>query len=185
MKTKHIITFALLVLSGTSIAQNRFFTRTGTIKFFSETPMENIEAINNQSSSVFDVESGEIAVSAQMKGFEFEKALMQEHFNENYVESEKFPTATFKGNIKNYDKTKFKIDDSYAIEVEGDLTLHGVTKRINTTVNLIRGQNTIKATTSFHVKASDFNIKIPKAVINNIAESILVNVDFDLEPYNK
>lgn len=167
------------------MAQNRFFTRTGTIRFFSETPMENIEAINNQTSSVFDVESGEIAVSAQMKGFEFEKALMQEHFNENYVESGKFPTATFKGNIKNYDKSKIKVDESQTVEIEGDLTMHGETKRINSQATIFWGQNNIKTSSSFNVKVEDFKIKIPKAVVNNIAESILVNVNFNLEPYNK
>ena len=185
MKTRYIIIFILLCITSVSLAQNRFFTRTGTIRFFSETPVENIEAINNQSSSVFDIESGEIAVSAQMKGFEFEKALMQEHFNENYVESEKYPTATFKGSIKNYDKSSFKADETYTVEVEGDLTMHGVTKRVNTPVTIIWGQNNIKASSSFNVKVADFDIKIPKAVIDNIAESILVNVDFNLEPYNK
>jgi len=185
MKTSYIFTILLLGITSATLAQNRFFTRTGTIRFFSETPVENIEAINNQSSSVFDIESGEIAVSAQMKGFEFEKALMQEHFNENYMESEKYPTATFKGSINKYNKSGFKANETYTVEVEGDLTMHGVTKRVNGQASIVWGQNNIKASSSFNIKVADFDIKIPKAVIDNIAESILVNVDFNLEPYNK
>ncbi|MDZ7607020.1 MAG: hypothetical protein U5K79_15845 [Cyclobacteriaceae bacterium] len=100
MKTNLTLLFALLLLSNLAVAQSKFFTRNGTTSFFSKTPMENIEAVNNQSSSVFDTEKGEIAVSAQMKGFEFEKALMEEHFNENYVESEKYPTAMSKGPLR-------------------------------------------------------------------------------------
>ncbi len=185
MKTKPLILLAVLFSSISLQAQNRFFTRTGTLQFYSETPVENIEAINHQASSVFDTESGEIAVSAQMKGFEFEKALMQEHFNENYVESEKYPKAAFKGNLKNYDKSSFQIGQEYKIEVEGELTLHGVTKNVSTIATIFWGEKNIKANSSFNVSANDFNIKIPKAVIDNIAETILVQIDLNLEPYLK
>jgi len=185
MKTNRAILFISLLATTTLQAQNRLFTRTGTLQFYSETPVENIEAVNHQASSVFDIETGEIAVSAQMKGFEFEKALMQEHFNENYVESEKFPATTFKGKLKNYDKSSFKTNQEYKIEIEGDLTLHGETKKINSIATIFWGEKNIKANSSFNVSPNDFNIKIPKAVINNIAESILVNVDLNLEPYQK
>ena len=185
MKTKQLILLLSLITSISVQAQNRFFTRTGTLQFYSETPVENIEATNHQASSIFDIESGEIAVSAQMKGFEFEKALMQEHFNENYVESEKYPTATFKGTIKNYDKSSFLKDQENKIEVEGELTLHGVTKKINTIATIVWGDKTIKANTKFNVSPDDFNIKIPKAVIDNIAKTILVLVELNLEPYQK
>ncbi len=185
MKMNQLFTLMLLMMTINSMAQNRYFTRTGTIRFFSETPMENIEAFNHQTSSIFDIESGEVAVSAQMKGFEFEKALMQEHFNENYMESEKYPKATFKGKIIGYDKSKFKINETYDVEIEGDLSMHGITKPVRTKAQIVWGDNNIKSSTSFLVKVSDYDIKIPKAVIDNIAESILVEVQIDMEPYNK
>lgn len=185
MKTNLLTPLALILVAVVAQAQNKYFTRTGTLQFFSETPVENIAATNHQSSSIFDIESGEIAVSAQMKGFEFEKALMQEHFNENYVESEKFPTATFKGRIKNYDKSSFKINEEYKIEVEGDLTLHGVTKKIISSATLLKSEKDIKAISSFNVAVSDFDIKIPAAVVDNISKSIQVHVDLLLQPYQK
>jgi len=185
MKTNLKLLFALILFSNLAVAQSKFFTRNGTISFFSKTPMENIEAVNNQSSSVFDTEKGEIAVSAQMKGFEFEKALMQEHFNENYVESEKYPTATFKGSIKNYNKSAFKVNEENLVDIEGDLTLHGVTKHISTTAKITWSEGKIAASSEFSVAVADFNIKVPSAVIGNIADSILVKAVFNLEPYTK
>ena len=144
MKTNLLFTLALAFVPVIAQAQERFFTRTGTISFFSETPVENIEATNHQASSIFDVVSGEIAVSAQMKGFSFEKALMQEHFNENYVESEKFPTATFKGRIKEYDHSAFQIGQEHNVEIVGDLTLHGETKKVNSLATIFRENNFTK-----------------------------------------
>jgi polyisoprenoid-binding protein YceI len=133
---KYILILSLtLGITSTIYSQDKYFTRTGTLSFYSETPIENIEAENNQASAILDIQTGEIAVSAQMIGFEFEKALMQEHFNENYIESDKFPKATFKGKILNYSGAP---DDSETTEVtvEGVLTLHGVSKDISTTGTL-------------------------------------------------
>lgn len=185
MKAKIILSLSLFLLCHMAIAQSKFFTRNGSISFFSKTPMENIEAVNKQSSAIYDTEKGEVAVSAQMKGFEFEKATMQEHFNENYVESDKFPSATFKGIIKDYDKSAFKAGEEKQVVIEGDLTMHGVTKHISTTARITWGTGKIDAATEFSVKVADFNIKIPGAVIDNIAESILVKVDLHLDPYTK
>jgi len=185
MKTKLLVLFALIFFSNLADAQSKFFTRNGTISFFSKTPMENIEAVNNQSSAIFDTDKGDIAVSAQMKGFEFEKALMQEHFNENYVESDKYPAATFKGSIKDYDKSSFKTDEEKVVNLEGDLTMHGVTKHISTSAKITWGKDKISASSEFNISVADYNVKIPKAVIENIAEAILVKVEFNLDPYTK
>ena len=165
-------------------AQDKYFTRTGTLSFFSETPMENIEAVNNQVSSILDVQTGDLAVSAQMIGFEFEKALMQEHFNENYIESEKYPKTTFKGHILNY--TGLPADDNeVAVEVDGELTIHGVTKVIKTAGQIIKSGEAIEVKATFPVAVNDFDIKIPKTVINNIAETVEVRVFLVLIPYNQ
>jgi len=184
MRTFFILLF--LLLSGfQSFCQDRYFTRNGTIEFYSETSVEDIKAINNQASCILDIENGDIAFSVQMKGFQFAKALMQEHFNENYVESDKYPAATFKGKILNYDKTKLTSGDDYEVEITGDLSLHGVTKQYTAQGKLKWNENRISGHSVFMAKVADFDIKIPATVINNIAESVRVTVDIDLELFKK
>ena len=165
--------------------QDKYFTRTGHIKFFSRAPLENIEAHNHQVSSIVDAKTGEMAFSALMKGFEFEKALMQQHFNENYVESDKYPKSTFKGKITNIDELDLKKSGEQKAIVEGELTIHGVTQKITVEGLLQKQDENIYATAVFPVKVADYNIKIPTAVINNIAEVIEVTVEIILEPYNQ
>ena len=120
-----------------------------------------------------------------MIGFEFEKALMQEHFNENYVESEKFPKTTFKGKIMNYSELPEMTGEEKDVQIEGELTVHGVTKFVKTVGKLKKENEGIIANTVFEVKVSDYDIKIPKAVINNISETVEVKVSLILNPYNR
>ena len=116
-----------------------------------------------------------------MKAFMFEKALMQEHFNEKYVESEKFPKSTFKGNIENYASLKLS-STPVKISVKGQLTIHGVTKEVVAEGTLAKtADHQLKATFNFNVALADFNIKIPGAVKDNIAENIQVKVSFDFK----
>jgi len=172
----------LLFTSNIIFAQSKYFTRSGSLTFFSKTPVENIEAKNNQASSIFDTESGEIALSAQMKGFEFEKALMQEHFNENYVESHKYPKATFKGKITDFSLQSIS-DTPVEVEVVGILNIHGVDKEVTAIGTIAKQAENFRAQSTFFVSAADFDIKIPAAVINNIADQIEVTVELQLEPY--
>ena len=183
-KISLIIIFGLSIIQ-LSFAQDKYFTRTGHISFFSEAALENIEAHNHQSTCILNRENGEIALSVLMKGFEFEKALMQEHFNENYVESHKFPKSTFKGKIINFGQVNIQDDGKYNVKVEGELTIHGETKSVVSEGILEISENTIHAQTSFPVTVKDYKIKIPKTVINNIAEVVEVKVELELKPYNK
>lgn len=182
MKKSVFIGVAVLFISQLAFGQGKYFTRNGTLSFFSKTPMENIEAKNHQASCVFNSETGEIAVSAQMKGFEFEKALMEEHFNENYVESHKYPKATFKGKIVIFSSVSIS-DVAEEVKINGIINVHGVDKEINSTATILKKNDTYEANSTFVVSASDFDIKIPKAVINNIAEEIEVSIHLQLEPY--
>src|SRR5688572_32042482 len=119
---------AVWIVGITSLqAQNLFFTRNGHIDFYSSTPMDDIKADNNKVTSIINVTTGEVEFSILNNAFQFEKALMQEHFNENYMESSKFPKSIFKGKITNLDKINFKSDGTYQASVSGDLTIHGVT----------------------------------------------------------
>ena len=133
MKKKTILLFNifLLLLSAFAMSQDKYFTKSGRISFFSTAPMENIEAHHRSVSAVLD-KNGNIQFSLLMKGFEFKKALMQEHFNKKYVESDQFPKAEFKGQIINNSEINYATDGNYPARVKGKLTLHGQTREIET-----------------------------------------------------
>src|SRR5688500_15365572 len=105
-------------------------TRTGHISFYSSAKLEDIEAHNYQVSSSLNTETGDMAYVVMIKSFQFKKALMQEHFNENYMESDKYPKSTFKGKITDLSKVNFNKDGTYNVKVQGDLFIHGVTKNV-------------------------------------------------------
>jgi hypothetical protein len=184
MKTP-FLTLALALFTVAMFAQNTYFTKNGKIDFFSTTPMENIEAVNNDVSSFLNIEKNELVFAVLIKSFRFEKALMQEHFNENYMESDKFPKAQFKGTIVDFDTKNYTKDGEYKVNVKGDLTIHGVTKNITVPGTIIVKSGKISAKSKFKVRCADYDIKIPSVVANKIAEEIDVNVDIKYEPYEK
>jgi hypothetical protein len=156
-----------------SPAQN-LITKTGFIGFYSKTSLEDIKAENNQTYAVLDPGSHHLAFAVLLKGFIFPKELMQEHFNENYVESDKFPKATFSGSCTgDLDLTK---EGVYQVVIKGDLSLHGVTKPIETTAQFEVKKDEILATSTFNVKPEDFQISIPSLVRDKIASQISVKV---------
>lgn len=166
-------------------AQELYFTRNGHIDFYSSTPMENIKADNDKVASVINITTGDVEFSVLSVAFQFKKALMQEHFNENYMESSKYPKSTFKGKITNLDKVNFKADGTYPAEVTGKLTIHGVTKDISTNGTIIVKDGKFKVQSSFNVKPEDYGIEIPNLVRDNIAKEIKVTVDNSYEPFTK
>jgi polyisoprenoid-binding protein YceI len=174
---KIIVVMALVVFTIGSANAQWYITKNGKISFFSETPIENIEAHNNQVNCAFDISTGDLVFKVLMKSFQFEKALMQEHFNESYVESDKYPNATFSGKVANIENFDMSQEGTYNVEVEGDLTIHGVTNAVKEKgVFEVMGDE-IHGTTTFNIKLADYNIKIPNAVIDNISETIETDVD--------
>ncbi|ULQ55128.1 YceI family protein [Flavihumibacter rivuli] len=163
-------------------AQTRYFTKTGHVSFYSKTPMENIEAQHRSATCVVDVGTGAIQMAVLMKGFSFEKALMQEHFHENYVESDKYPKSEFRGVIENISSVQFTKDGSYPVTVKGKLTLHGVTKDIATNGVMVVKNGKPSASAEFNIALSDYNIAIPSVVKEKISNTIAIKVDCDLEP---
>ncbi|WP_296385347.1 YceI family protein [Winogradskyella sp.] len=149
-------------------AQERYLTKQGTISFFSHSPVEDIEAINNQVLSIVDLETGDVAISILMKSFMFEKSLMQEHFNENYVESDKFPKAKFKGKILDAEN----LENKSKVSIEGDLTIHGITKKVKVEAAIEIDKDSVVLKGVFTVLVADYEIKIPSVVKNNIAKTI-------------
>ena len=161
---KNLILALILLLSTVTFAQDRFYTKTGKINFFSKASLEDIEAKNKTVTAVIDSKTGAIQFSVQMKGFEFEKQLMQQHFNENYVESDKFPKGEFKGTITNNSDIKYTTDGTYTAKVKGKLTIHGVTKDVETTGTIKVAGGKLDATSAFNILLSDYDIKIPAVV---------------------
>lgn len=172
---------SLTILSNAN-AQDKYFTKTGKIYFNCTGGVEKIEATNKTTTSVLDAKSGMIQFSLLMKGFEFERALMMEHFNENYVETEKFPKSTFAGAIVNNSEVNYGKDGSYAVKVKGKLTMHGETKEVEAPGKIIVKGGKVAAVSDFTVKLSDFGIKIPGAVQDKISNDVKISVDLALEP---
>lgn len=178
---KQIIIAALLLTIGISGAQaQKYITKTGHIRFFSTTPMEDIEAHNRQVNAAIDAQTGDIVFKALMKSFQFQKALMQEHFNENFVESDKYPNATFKGKVTNIKDVDFTKNGKYDVTIEGDLTIKDVTKKIAEKGTLEVNGDKVTGLSTFYVQVADYNIKVPGTVAANIAKSIRVDVDVNL-----
>jgi hypothetical protein len=184
MKTATIF-LSLIFAFAFANAQDKYMTKNGHIRFYSHTPMEDIDANNNQVGSIIDVKSGEIVFNALIKSFEFSRALMQEHFNENYMESDKIPNAKFKGQVLNIKDVDVKKDGDYAVDVKGDLNVHGVIKNITVKANMQVKGGKIMGSSKFTVTAADFNISIPSVVKEKIAKEIEVTVEMNYEPINK
>lgn len=161
-------------------SQGKYLTKNGAITFFSKAPMEDITADNNQVLSIIDTNNSKMAISILMKSFLFKKALMQEHFNENYVESDKYPKATFKGEILEFNSVNNVLSTK---QVKGVLTIHGVSKEINIDANFIKQNNAILVSGDFMINLEDFKIKIPAIVAKNIAKKIKVTFNFNHKPY--
>lgn len=178
---KKIILYILLMTTAFGATAQKYFTKNGGISFFSKTSMENIEASSNQVLSVLNMPAGELQFSVLMKSFHFQKALMEEHFNEEYIESDKYPKATFKGKITDASKIDLTKDGTYTVSATGDLAMHGVTKSITTPATVTVKSGKVSAKAEFNVKLADYKISIPSVVKSNIAESIKVTVSCNYE----
>lgn len=163
--------------------QSRFLANKGSISFFSYTSIEDITADNHKVASVIDTETGEVAIIVTMTDFQFEKKLMQEHFNENYVESEKYPKAIFKGKIINNPEVNYSEKGKYPVKVEGDMTIHGVTRKLSAEGHIVvTDAGDIVTQTKFLLNPEDYDIRIPRIVRKNIAERLEITVDILHQP---
>jgi polyisoprenoid-binding protein YceI len=181
MKPIYTILCCLLFVA-VSQSQDKYLTKSGAINFYSKAPMEDITADNNQVLSIIDASKGKMAIQILMKSFLFEKALMQEHFNENYVESDKYPKAIFKGAILDFDSIN---ETTSKKQVKGELTIHGVTKEVTIDANFTKTDEAILVDGNFIIEVDDYNIKIPAVVAKNIAKRIKVTFEFNHKPYKK
>lgn len=179
-----VVVMALVVSSLTAFGQ-KYFTKTANVTFFSATPLEDIEAKSNQTTSIIDFATGEVVFKMRIKTFQFDKALMQEHFNEKYLESDKYPESTFKGTIDNYKVLDLTKDGEYKVSVTGDLAIHGVTNNYTAIGVITVASGKVSVFTKFPIVVADHNVTIPGAVKKNIAESVDVTVTADYAPLAK
>lgn len=176
------LTTALLLFTTFLQAQGKYFTKTGNVAFYSTAPLEDIEAKTNTAAAILDTKTGLLRFSVLMKSFEFDKALMQEHFNEHYVESDKFPKAEFKGTVVNNSEINYSKPGVYTAKVKGTLTMHGVTKDVETNGTVKADTDNLKTTATFTVQLSEYGIKIPKLVNDKISNKVKIVIDCKLEP---
>jgi len=180
MKLSNMLLAALVMLSLAASGQ-KYVTKNGSIRFNSDAPLEKIYAINNQVNAALDTETGDLAFKVLMKSFVFENALMQEHFNENYVESDTYPNATFIGKITNPGEIDFKKAATYETLVEGKLTIHGVTKSVKQNGTLTITDGKIMAISVFQILLADYDVKIPGAIAGKISETIDITVEVTMD----
>ncbi|PZO32176.1 MAG: hypothetical protein DCE86_08030 [Flavobacteriaceae bacterium] len=176
---KNKLPILLLFLLGTFSAKaQKYVTKNGNVKFEASVPsFEEVAAESKSTSAVLETSTGDFAALTLMKGFRFKVALMEEHFNENYVESDKYPKATFKGKIEDFDASQITATEK-TVTISGDLTLHGKTKRVSSTAKISKSGTGFKITGNFIVKPEDFGIEIPKIVSKKVADKVTVDYNF-------
>lgn len=154
----------------------RYVAENGFITFFSQAPVENIEADNNNVTSLFSADNGTIAFSVPIKEFQFEKKLMQEHFNDKYMESDRFPRATFAGKVTGYTLSSPGLQ---SVRAKGKLTIHGIVKEVDIPGTLEVKNNNLIIKTKFKVLNKDYGIVIPQILWKNVSEEIEITVDMN------
>jgi len=179
---KNIIAIILCVFClSFSVNGQKYSTKTGQLIFeASVASFEEVKATNDNVSAILNTETGDFASLALVKGFRFKVALMEEHFNENYAESSKFPKAVFRGKLVNFDASQLS-EEEQTYTASGIINMHGVDKVIETQLVLKKVDGTIYLTTNFILKPADFNIEIPSVVSSKIAEEINVNGTYKLK----
>lgn len=175
MKKTTLIIF-LLFVQLSIYAQVRLYSKEAKISFFSKTAMENIVAQNNKALCIWDTASGKFEFSVLIKGFEFDRALMQEHFNENYMESDRFPKAGFKGVLIAEKPIAYQTNNTYKVRAEGILTIHGVSKQVSLPANITVNNGIISSKADFTVLLSDYKITVPAIVADKINKQISISV---------
>lgn len=174
---KTIFFFLFIAVAGSSYSQV-YFTRNGKISFFSSTPVEDIKAENNEVVSTLDTKKAELTFQALIKSFVFPKAKMQEHFNNaQYLNSSEFPQSSFKGTITNFKEVNLKKNGIYKVKVQGNLTLHGVTKPLATEGMLTVAKGVVSTKAVFKINREDYGITVPAYAGSKIAKEIELTVD--------
>ncbi len=179
---KAILVIAVILYAMPAVHAQKYLTKEGVIDIHSETSLFVIEAKNQKVASILNTEDGEIVVSTLARSFKFKEALVEEHFNENYMESHLFPKAQFKGKIINLSQVNFSKDGTYIVQIAGNLTMHGETNPVKSTGELIIKSGVISASTEFFVSLEQYKIRVEEQYKDRINDKIKLTVRFDLKP---
>jgi polyisoprenoid-binding protein YceI len=178
---RSVFTLLSLILFIPFCKGQQYILQNGKTSFYSDTPIESIEAITTAFNGGIDLTSGEVLFVIPIQSFQFSNALMKKHFNESYLESEKYPNATFKGKV---DLSKIQSKDGiYHTTVTGNMTIHGVTKNIHVEGTVKKNEEVLTIQSAFPIQLTDYNIKVPKLVIKKIAETVQVNIESVLKKH--
>ncbi len=168
-----------LLLCNFLCAQSAYSTQKGEIRFNASTPLEDIEAVNTLVNAILKPENGNFAAVVLIRDFQFRRGLMQEHFNENYMESETYPKGYFTGKVVNFNMGDLT-GEPKDYRVTGKLTLHGVTREVSPEIQLSKTSEGILLTSGFMVRPEEYGIKVPKIVFTKIAQEVMVEVSLPL-----
>lgn len=185
MRTKKIIIILIALTISLSGFAQRLVDKSGKIHIYSATSLFTIEAENNKVASILDLKTGDLVVSTLVLSFKFHEALVEEHFNENYMESKKFPKASFKGKILNHAGVDFSKDGVYPGEFEGDLTMHGVTNHIKSKGVITVKNGKISAKSTIKVSLAGYKIKVEESYKDRIKDEIILTISFNYTPMTK
>ncbi len=177
-----LLTGCFLIAATSGLFAQKYMTRTGKITFNATAPNspEKIEAINNEVACILDSKSGDIVFQVLIKSFKFERELMKEHFNENYLESDKYPKADFKGTVTKISEISFAKDGTYNVKVAGKLTIHGVSLDVNVPGTLTVKGNTVNAKAKFSVALKDYKIDVPSLVADKLGKEATISLECGL-----
>ena len=177
---KNIFLFGALLIALMTNAQTKMITKTGKVTFEASVPaFEEVKAKNENVTCIINAQTGEIASLVLMKSFGFKVALMEEHFNENYIESDKYPKGTFKGKVENFDISKLTAA-AKEFTITGKLELHGKLKAISIPAKIKKTKEGIEIISNFEVNSDDFNIEIPSVVSKKVSKKVNVTLNFQL-----
>lgn len=175
---KLIFALSILAVASPAFAQ-KYMSRTAKISFNASSPEspEKIEAVNNEVAVIWDGSNGDFVFQAPIKSFKFQRELMQQHFNENYMESDKYPKSTFKGKVTNMRDVILTKDGTYKVTVSGELTIHGVTKTVSVPGTITVRDGNATASAKFMVHLADYKIDVPSMVADKLAKDATIVID--------
>lgn len=180
---KYFILIACITFS-TQLFSQKYITKEGQIDIFSETSLFTIEATNNKVASILNAETGDVVVSTLVRSFKFHEALVEEHFNENYMESHKYPKSVFKGKITNWNDVDLNTDGTYTIQIEGEHSMHGETRTVNTKGTFTVKNGNVSAKTSFDVSLENYKILVEESYKDRIKDTIKLDIHFNYSKMN-
>ena len=181
MKVAYFMLFFMILIQPEVISQMKYHTSNGFAHFFSRAPLENIEASTNELKAVIDFNNGDMLFIVPVESFVFEKALMRRHFNDQYMESHKYPEARFNGKILDFIPILTYYHEPRTVRIKGTLAIHGVTREITETATLSYHQEQLIGEAVFRVNLEDYNIKIPRMLVKNIAENMEVTIKVKMD----